>query len=50
MVRILVGTAVGVSDGKIQLEDIDSIFANKDRSLAGVTAPPEGLFLDKVFY
>lgn len=50
MVRIIVGTAVGISDGKIKLEDIDKIFKNNDRSLAGITAPPQGLFLEKVFY
>ena len=50
MVRILVGTAIGVSDGKIPLNAINKIFENKDRSLAGVTVCPKGLFLEKVFY
>lgn len=50
MVRILVGTAIGVSDGKISLEDIKMMLKNGDRSLGGVTAPANALFLDKVFY
>lgn len=50
MVRIITGTAVDFSDGKIKSEDIDEIFVTKDRSLAGVTAPPMGLCLEKVYY
>ena len=50
MVRIAVGTAVDVSLGKIKVEEIKSILNSKDRSRAGVTAPPQGLFLNKVYY
>ena len=50
MVRIIVGTAVEVSDGKISATDIKDILDSKDRSRAGITAPPEGLFLEKVYY
>ncbi|MBO7217207.1 MAG: tRNA pseudouridine(38-40) synthase TruA [Clostridia bacterium] len=50
MVRIIVGTAVEVSDGKIQLENIEKAFETKDRSILGITAPPQGLYLNKVFY
>ena len=50
MVRIIVGTAVGVSDGKINLCDIEKIFKEKKRELAGITAPAKGLFLEKVIY
>lgn len=50
MVRIIVGTAVDVSDGKIDLSDIDKIFIEKKRELAGITAPARGLFLKKVIY
>ncbi len=50
MVRIIVGTAVGVSDGKIKVNDIPSILKNKDRGALGMTAPPQGLFLEKVHY
>ena len=50
MVRIIVGTLVEVSDGKIGEDEIPAIIASKDRSKAGLTAPPEGLYLKKVSY
>ena len=50
MVRIITGTAVGISDGKIAISDTDYMFASGDRSAAGITAPPNGLFLNKVLY
>lgn len=50
MVRIIVGTAVEVSDGKIKLSDIEDIIKSYDRSRAGITAPPDGLYLKEVFY
>ena len=48
MVRIITGTAVEYSFDKIG--DVEEIFATRRRELAGITAPPEGLFLNKVFY
>lgn len=48
MVRIIVGTLVGVSEGKINGEEIGDIIASLDRSSAGRTAPPDGLYLKKV--
>lgn len=50
MVRIIIGTAVAVSDGKINVCDIEKIMKNKDRAALGMTAPPQGLFLEKVHY
>lgn len=50
MVRIMVGTLVAVGKGKIKLEDLQSIIDAKDRRLAGMTAPPQGLFLKEVEY
>ena len=50
MVRIIVGTLVDVSDGKINSDSALSILESKDRNRAGLTAPPQGLFLNKVFY
>ena len=50
MVRIITGTAVDVSFGKIDKLSAKLIIDSKDRSLAGRTAPPQGLFLNKVFY
>ena len=50
MVRIIVGTLVDVSDGKIDIDSALKIIESKDRSLAGFTAPPKGLFLNRVFF
>ena len=50
MVRIITGTLIAVSQGKIREEDISRIIESKDRSLAGPTAPPQGLYLNKVIY
>ncbi len=50
MVRIITGTLVEVGVGRINVEQIKSIIESCDRRQAGMTAPPEGLFLKKVFY
>ena len=50
MVRIIVGTLLMVSQGKIAPEDIPGIIESKQRKNAGRTAPAQGLFLNKVFY
>lgn len=50
MVRIMVGTLVAVGKGKIKSEDFQNIIDAKDRRLAGMTAPPHGLFLKEVEY
>ena len=50
MVRIMTGTLLAVSEGKIQAEDIPDILASRDRTRAGNTAPPEGLYLNRVCY
>lgn len=50
MVRIMAGTLYFVSLGKIKETEIKEIILSKDRTRAGVTAPPNGLFLAKVNY
>lgn len=50
MVRNLVGTLVYVGVGKITLEEVKAILENKNRTLAGVTAPALGLRLKKIHY
>lgn len=50
MVRSIVGTLVDVGLGKRLPETIQSILEARDRSFAGKTAPPEGLFLVRVDY
>jgi len=50
MVRNIVGTLVDVGRGAITVEDFAEIFAARDRTHAGVNAPPQGLFLVAVKY
>jgi len=50
MVRIIVGTLVEVGLGKMDPKELPSIIESKDRGKAGHTAPPQGLYLDEVFY
>lgn len=50
MVRIIAGTLVDIGIGKIDSSHIPQIIASKDRKNAGHTAPPQGLYLEKVFY
>ncbi len=50
MVRIIVGTLCEVAYGRIGADDIESIISSKNRALAGMTAPPEGLYLNRVDY
>lgn len=50
MVRCLAGTLVDVGRGRYTVDDVARIMAAKDRAQAGVTAPPEGLTLEVVYY
>lgn len=50
MVRNIVGTLVEVGRGKIQAGDMKHILAARDRTKAGPTAPPQGLYLVRVDY
>lgn len=50
MVRIMAGTLLYVNNGKINVDDIPKIIESKDRTQAGITAPPEGLYLNKVYF
>ena len=50
MVRIFTGTLVDVAYGRISVDDIEKIIAACDRKKAGSTAPPDGLFLNRVVY
>jgi len=49
-VRNFAGTLKLVGEGKWSAADIAAILAAKDRTRAGPTAPPEGLYLVKVGY
>ena len=50
MVRNIVGTLSMVGEGKFQPEDVQRILDAKDRAVAGVTAPAEGLYFMRVDY
>lgn len=50
MVRIIAGTLVEVGLGRIRPDRINEILLSKDRAQAGYTAPPQGLYLVKVYY
>lgn len=50
MVRNIVGTLVEIGRGKMEPEQLKTIMEARDRSLAGATAPAQGLCLVKVLY
>lgn len=50
MIRIIVGTLTLLGRGKISIDDFKNIIEAKDRTKAGMTAPPQGLFLKEVEY
>lgn len=50
MVRAIVGTMFLVGEGEIAPEKIADIVAEKNRSAAGKSVYPQGLFLDKIDY
>jgi tRNA pseudouridine38-40 synthase len=50
MMRNIVGTLVEVGRGARPAADVQRILEARDRRLAGVTAPPQGLYLVQVLY
>lgn len=50
MVRIVAGTLLYVGEGKIAPGELPGILASRDRTRAGITAPPHGLYLNRVWY
>ena len=50
MVRIMVGTLLRVAQGKLEPQDVANVIEAKNRKAAGPTAPPYGLYLNRVFY
>ena len=50
MVRIMVGTLLEAARGVYTPADVLHMLEGRDRSAAGPTAPPHGLYLDAVFY
>ncbi len=50
MVRIMAGTLIDAAEGRLFPEDIDGVISSRDRSRAGATLVPDGLYLKKVTY
>ena len=50
MVRIIVGTLIEVAYDRMAPEEIIEVIESRDRRNAGMTAPPDGLYLNKVSY
>ena len=50
MVRAIVGTLINVGLGKLEVEDMHTILASKNRSEAGFSVPAHGLYLIDVAY
>ena len=50
MVRIMAGTLLDAAEGRILPSDVGDIIAARDRSRAGATLPPDGLYLHDVTY
>ena len=50
MCRAMVGTMVYASYGKLVPEEIPLLLEKKDRRLTGPTMPPQGLYLNRVWY
>ncbi|WP_324332425.1 tRNA pseudouridine(38-40) synthase TruA [Methylomusa anaerophila] len=50
MVRNLVGTLVEVGRTRMTVDEFSAILAGRDRKAAGITAPPQGLYLVEVKY
>jgi tRNA pseudouridine38-40 synthase len=50
MVRAIAGTVVEIGRGRWSPAEMEAILASRDRSRAGPTAPPRGLFLVSVDY
>ncbi len=50
MVRIICGTLVFMGSGILDYLKMPEILASLDRRRAGMTAPPQGLVLEQVFY
>jgi len=49
-VRIIAGTIAKIGEGVWEPDRVKSILEGKNRILAGPTAPPDGLYLEKVDY
>lgn len=50
MVRVMTGVLVGVARGRYTPDEVGALIEAKKRAAFGVTAPADGLYLNRVFY
>lgn len=50
MARAIVGTLVYASHGKLSPQNIPALLETRDRRLTGPTMPPQGLYMNRVWY
>lgn len=50
MARAIVGTMVYAANGKLEPREIPELLKSGDRRLTGPTMPPQGLYLNRVWY
>jgi tRNA pseudouridine38-40 synthase len=50
MVRRIVGSLVEIGRGNLSVKDFETLFTKRSRVTAPWTAPPSGLFLERVLY
>jgi len=50
MVRAMVGTCVYAAEGKFPPDAVEDILAGRNRTAAGPTVPPGGLYMTKLWY
>lgn len=50
MVRNIMGCLLEIGQGMYEIDHIDTMFAAEDRTAAGITAPPDGLYFIQSYY
>ena len=50
LVRAMVGTCVYAAEGKFAPEDVSAILESRNRTAAGPTVPPGGLYMTQLWY
>ena len=50
MVRAMVGTCVYAAEGKFSPDDVPAILSGRNRTAAGPTVPPGGLYMTQLWY
>lgn len=50
MVRSLAGVLVSAGEGRVSPNEVRAMLTTRKRAVVVLTAPPQGLFLEKVFY